>query len=92
MYFIFDSLTILLLKPAFNAFDIFYVHKGHWVAAGILCFNVIRYSWIKPYAKLEQRWGNRKGDLGEAIKGWLLFIYLLGTVVLALYLTGFFKK
>jgi hypothetical protein len=91
MLFVFDSIHILLKGILDSTFKI-KVTGGYWIFGVILFFNIIRYTWIKPYARLEQKWGENKGDLKETIKGWLVLFYLLGSLISALYLTGFFKK
>ncbi len=91
MLFVFDAIHILLKEILDSTFKV-KLTGGYWVFGVILFFNVIRYTWIIPYARLEQKLGKSKGDLKEAIKGWLVLFYLLGSLVSALYLTGFFKK
>jgi hypothetical protein len=89
--FIFDSLLILL-NEVLDTKTKNNIDSGNWVVVAILFFNIVRYTWIKPYAKLEQRWGEKKGDLKESVKRWLVLFYLFGSLITSLYLTGFFKK
>jgi len=91
MYFNLYSFATLLKPTLENLFG-FNILDGHWLAGGILCFNITRYTWIKPYVKLEKDLENKKNKLTESIKGWLVLIYLFCSLILALYLTGFFKR
>jgi len=57
----------------------------------IYFINWYRYTKLKTVAKLQEEWGRQNIKIKTA--GTLLtIIYIFGTFILALYLTGFFKK
>lgn len=64
---------------------------GDIMIAVILVFNFIRYYWLVPYQKLDERWNNQ--DRKQKILGGILTVlYLFGSLISMLYLTGFFNR
>jgi len=57
----------------------------------ILAFNFLRYKWLVKYDSLQLKWDNETRKI-KIIRGTMVSIYLFGSLLSMLYLTGFFNR
>jgi hypothetical protein len=89
-YFILLILDRVLYLLNITNFYFFEGNKEYLIMTAIFTFNFIRYYWLIPYPILNERWHdeNRKRKM---LGGMFSLLYLFGSLIGMLYLTGFFN-
>lgn len=90
-YFILLIIDRILFSFGYTSYYVLEGNCEYLIMIVIFTFNFVRYYWLIPYSRLNERWNNESGKQ-KVWGGVVTLFYLFGSLVGMLYLTGFFNR